>query len=84
MYILFVVELLFVITALALFAIAQPDLYRTLLWQDGADNGFNSSPVEVLYGYANHKKFHVPLVWSYKYVATCIRKEANHRTEQDC
>ena len=62
---LLVIELLLTIAALTLYAIAQPDLYRTLLWQDGADNGFNSSPSQALYSYANHDKvYKTPIVWS--------------------
>ncbi|KAL1311158.1 hypothetical protein AAFC00_001360 [Neodothiora populina] len=62
---LFVLETPFVVAALTLFAIAQPDTYRKRLWQDGADNGFNSSPNEVLYAYANHTrdKLKLPMVW---------------------
>lgn len=54
------------VAALTLFALAQPDTYRQLLWQDGSDNGFNSSPDEILYSYANHDRsqLKVPLVWS--------------------
>ncbi|CAD0093284.1 unnamed protein product, partial [Aureobasidium vineae] len=38
----------FTVAALALFAIAQPNTYRTRLWTDGYNNGFNSSPTEIL------------------------------------
>ncbi|TKA68888.1 hypothetical protein B0A49_09898 [Cryomyces minteri] len=61
---LFVLEFGLTIGILALFGIAAPDLYRTRLWQDGADNGFNSSPNEILYSYANYKPMKVPLIWS--------------------
>lgn len=61
----FVAELLFTVPVLALFALADPNTYRTKLWQDGYDNGFNSNPLEVLYAYANHRALPtVPLVWS--------------------
>jgi len=61
---LWALEFVFTIPTLALFGIADPNLYRDLLWQDGYDNGFNSSPAEILYAYANHKPISVPLVWS--------------------
>jgi len=61
---LFVLELAFTIPALALFAIAEDDTYRTKLWLDGFNNGFNSSPAQPLYDYANHRPVHYPLVWS--------------------
>ncbi|TVY49819.1 hypothetical protein LOCC1_G000456 [Lachnellula occidentalis] len=63
---LMVVELGGAIAALALFGIAEPDLYRTKLWQVGADNGFNSSPKTILYAYANYRKIpSIPFVWSH-------------------
>lgn len=65
---LFTIEFLLTIAALALFGIADPNTYRTRLWQDGADNGFNSNPNEILYSYANHRPMKVPLVWSQLYV----------------
>lgn len=62
---LFIIEFFFTVAALTLYALAQPDLYRTRLWQDGADNGFNSSPSDALYDYANHDQaYKKPLVWS--------------------
>jgi len=61
----FIAELVLTIPVLALFGIADPDLYRTRLWQDGYDNGFNSNPREILYAYANHRPIPTtPLVWS--------------------
>ncbi|KAG9532535.1 hypothetical protein KCU73_g1494, partial [Aureobasidium melanogenum] len=61
---LFAAEFPFTVAALALFAIAQPNTYRTRLWADGYSNGFNSSPTEILYSYANHRPISPPLVWS--------------------
>ncbi|KAL8717684.1 MAG: hypothetical protein Q9225_005092 [Loekoesia sp. 1 TL-2023] len=61
---LFVLELLIEIAALALFGIAQPDLYRTKLWQEGSDHGWNSNPNEIIYAYANYRPIHTPLPWS--------------------
>lgn len=65
LYTLFVIELGGTVAALALFGIADPDLYRTKLWQIGYDNGFNSSPKQILYAYANHQPIpKTPFVWS--------------------
>lgn len=61
---LLVLELALSVPTLALFGIADPDLYRTKLWQAGANAGFNSAPSEILYAYANHRPVAVPLVWS--------------------
>ncbi|KAH8597564.1 hypothetical protein B0O99DRAFT_617689 [Bisporella sp. PMI_857] len=62
---LFALELATTVAALALFGIADPDLYRTKLWQIGSDNGFNSSPKQILYAYANYRPIpKTPFVWS--------------------
>lgn len=62
---LMVIELAGTIPALALFGIASPDLYRTKMWQIGSDNGFNSSPLQILYAYANYRPLpKTPFVWS--------------------
>ncbi|KAL8642123.1 MAG: hypothetical protein Q9228_001148 [Teloschistes exilis] len=61
---LFAVELAIEIAALALFGIAQPDLYRTRLWQEGSNHGWNSNPNEIIYAYANYRPINVPLPWS--------------------
>ncbi|KAI4716478.1 hypothetical protein E4T48_07356 [Aureobasidium sp. EXF-10727] len=61
---LFAAEFPFTVAALALFAIAQPNTYRTRLWTDGYNNGFNSSPTEILYSYANHRPISPPIIWS--------------------
>ncbi|KAI9842078.1 MAG: hypothetical protein M1837_007503 [Sclerophora amabilis] len=61
----FVLEFLNTIAILALFGIASPDLYRTNLWGDGAMNGFNSNPNQILYAYANYEPIpKTPMVWS--------------------
>jgi len=60
-----VLELAGTVAALALFGIADPDAFRTELWRIGSDNGFNSSPEQILYAYANHRPIpKTPLVWS--------------------
>ncbi|OAP63934.1 hypothetical protein AYL99_03161 [Fonsecaea erecta] len=63
-YVLILVEIPLTIALLALFGIASPDTYRTRLWQDGADNGFNSSPLTGLYAAANYRPYTTPKVWS--------------------
>ncbi|KAL8946407.1 MAG: hypothetical protein Q9222_007192, partial [Ikaeria aurantiellina] len=65
---LFVIELLIEIAALALYGIAQPNLYRTKLWQEGADHGWSSDPHEIIYSYANYRPISTPLPWSQLYV----------------
>lgn len=63
--ILMILELGGTVAALALFGIADPDLFRTRLWTVGGNNGFNSSPNEILYAYANHRPIpSIPFVWS--------------------
>lgn len=58
-------ELIGLIAVLVIFGIAQPDLYRTKMWQIGFDNGLNSNPNMILYAYANFKPLpKVPLIWS--------------------
>ncbi|KAJ5086706.1 hypothetical protein NUU61_008013 [Penicillium alfredii] len=61
---LMVAELPFTIVILTLTGIASHNLYRTLLWQDGADNGFNSAPNTELYAIANYEPYTPPMVWS--------------------
>lgn len=63
-YFLMIFELPFTVANLALFGIASPNLYRTILWKAGGDMGFNSDPSTVLYAYANYKPVNIPVVWS--------------------
>lgn len=63
-WILLVLEFPFTVANLALFGIASPDLYRTKLWQEGGNHGFNSDPSTILYAYANYRPVHTPVVWS--------------------
>lgn len=65
---LFCFEFLMTVACLALYGIADPNTYRTKLWQNGADQGFNSNPNEILYAYANYKPIDPPVVWSNLYV----------------
>ncbi|CAK7228220.1 hypothetical protein SBRCBS47491_006828 [Sporothrix bragantina] len=58
-------ELGLIVGLLVLFGLAQPNTYRTLMWQIGFNNGFNSNPNMILYAYANHVPLPtVPFVWS--------------------
>lgn len=61
---LFIIEFPLTVAALALFGIADPNTYRTALWQNGADLGFNSAPDERIYTLANYKPYTTPVVWS--------------------
>ncbi|CAN9423877.1 unnamed protein product [Alternaria alternata] len=63
-YFLMVFELPFTVANLALFGIASPNLYRTILWRVGGELGFNSKPSTVLYAAANYRPVDTPLVWS--------------------
>lgn len=68
-YVLIALEAPLTVACLALFGIAAPDLYRTKLWQAGADNGWNSNPNAELYAAANYRSYHTPKVWSQLYVS---------------
>lgn len=52
------------IAALTLFGIADPDTYRTKLWQEGANHGWNSDPIELVYAAANYKPIKAPTPWN--------------------
>lgn len=69
LYVLFAIELVVSVPALALYGIAKPDTYRTRLWQEGYNHGWNSPPNEVLYAYANYRPIPNPLPWSQLYVS---------------
>ncbi|KAF6832000.1 hypothetical protein CMUS01_07117 [Colletotrichum musicola] len=65
MWTLFPLELAGLVPLLVLFGIAQPDLYRSKLWEVGHAYGFNSDPRMILYAYANYEPLPtVPFVWS--------------------
>jgi hypothetical protein len=65
-WVLMPLELIGLIPMLALFGIAQPDLYRTSMWQVGFNNRFNSNPAMILYAMANHQPLpNIPFVWSH-------------------
>jgi len=61
---LLVLEFPLTIACLTFFGIADGDTYRTILWQNGYDKGFNSAPSQILYDYANYRTPHTPVVWS--------------------
>ena len=63
-YVLITIEGALTVALLALFGIAAPNLYRTRLWQDGSDNGFNSNPNAALYAAANYRAYKTPKPWS--------------------
>jgi hypothetical protein len=63
-FILFGLELGLNIGGLVIYGIADPDTYRSKLWQDGFDNGFNSAPNQPLFDLINGGKYDPPLVWS--------------------
>jgi hypothetical protein len=48
---------------LALFGIASPNLYRSILRNEGAKMGFNSDDKTELYAAANHRPVNTPVVW---------------------
>ncbi|KAI1128680.1 hypothetical protein F5Y10DRAFT_168912 [Nemania abortiva] len=65
MWIMIIVELALTVTLLVLTALAQPDTYRTKLWQAGYELGFNSNPSVIAFAYANGKSPPtIPFVWS--------------------
>jgi hypothetical protein len=57
-------ELPIVLPVLILTGIAAHNTYTTKLWQDGANNGFNSAPNQVVYALTNGRTYKVPIVWS--------------------
>lgn len=60
-----IVELAGLIPILVIFGIAQPDLYRSKMWEIGYENGYNSNPNIILYAYANNRPLpKIPLIWS--------------------
>lgn len=63
-YALIIIEFPLTVATLALFGIADPNLYRTALWTEGSRHGWNSDPIELLYAYANYKPIKVPTPWN--------------------
>lgn len=65
---LIILEFPITVALLTLFGIADPDTYRTKLWQNGADQGFNGDPSIIMYAQANYRDIEIPMVWSRLYV----------------
>ena len=61
---LIILEFPFTVANLALFGIAAPNTYRTILWRVGGEMGFNSDPTKIAYAAYNYQKVETPLVWS--------------------
>ncbi|KAL0264650.1 hypothetical protein SLS55_000600 [Diplodia seriata] len=61
---LLLLEFALTVPVLTLFGIANPNLYRTKLWQEGGDLGYNSAPNTVLYAEANYRPVKTPLIWN--------------------
>ncbi|KAI6776679.1 hypothetical protein HG530_000624 [Fusarium avenaceum] len=52
-------------TALVLFSLAYPASFRSRLWENGGEEGWNSNPNKRIYFYANNREPpEVPLIWS--------------------
>ncbi|KAF2628231.1 hypothetical protein BU25DRAFT_458074 [Macroventuria anomochaeta] len=57
-------EFVLATSLLAIFASAYPDRFRTALWRDGGNKGWNSDPSYRTYLYANYKEIPpMPLIW---------------------
>lgn len=61
---LLIVEFALTVANLTLVGVADPNTYRTKLWQNGFNKGFNSAPNSILYDLANWRPAHVPEIWS--------------------
>ena len=70
---LLVFELPLTVACLLLTGIAQDDTYQSKLWQNGADQGFNSSPTVILYSYANYAPLKTPIIWSNEYGSLALQ-----------
>ncbi|KAF2202602.1 hypothetical protein GQ43DRAFT_413406 [Delitschia confertaspora ATCC 74209] len=64
LWIMLALEFPLTVANLTLFGIASPNTYRTKLWQEGGNHGFNSDPSTLLYAYANYRPVKTPVVWS--------------------
>lgn len=62
---LLIIEFPLTVACLTLMGVAHPNTYRTKLWQNGFDKGFNSAPNSILYAYANWETPTTPLIWSH-------------------
>ncbi|KAF5966058.1 hypothetical protein FBULB1_11894 [Fusarium bulbicola] len=61
-------ELAISTTAVTLFGLMYPVEFRSRLWENGGEEGWNSNPNKRIYCYANHQEPpEVPLIWSQRY-----------------
>ncbi|KAM6525501.1 hypothetical protein FALCPG4_011040 [Fusarium falciforme] len=61
---LLLVELTIALMAVILFGLAYPDRFRSRLWENGGEEGWNSNPNTRIYFYANHRvPPEVPYLW---------------------
>jgi hypothetical protein len=77
---LFAVEFPFILVILILTGIASHNTYATKLWQDGANNGFNSAPNQIVYDLTNGRPYSVPIVWSSLYDTCSVDWRKGHRS----
>lgn len=58
-------ELSVATATVVLFSLAYPDRFRSRLWANGGEQGWNSNPNKRIYFYANHREPpEIPLIWS--------------------
>ncbi|KAI5462870.1 hypothetical protein BGZ63DRAFT_412607 [Mariannaea sp. PMI_226] len=58
-------ELIIATATVILFSLAYPDRFRSRLWENGGEEGWNSNPKLRIYFYANHREPPaIPLIWS--------------------
>ncbi|CAF3654924.1 unnamed protein product [Fusarium graminearum] len=58
-------EMVVTITAVILFCLEYPVDFRSRLWENGGELGYNSNPNKRIYYYANHlEPPEVPFIWS--------------------
>ncbi|RSL68395.1 hypothetical protein CEP54_002822 [Fusarium duplospermum] len=61
---LLLVEMFIALTVVILFGLAYPDRFRSRLWENGGEEGWNSNPNKRIYFYANHQEPpEVPYIW---------------------
>ncbi|KAF4336841.1 hypothetical protein FBEOM_9300 [Fusarium beomiforme] len=64
-YVLILIEMAVSTTAVILFSLMYPVDFRSRLWENGGEQGWNSNPNKRIYYYANHQEPpEVPLIWS--------------------
>ncbi|QPC71459.1 hypothetical protein HYE68_002211 [Fusarium pseudograminearum] len=64
-------EMVVAITAVILFCLEYPVDFRSRLWENGGELGYNSNPNKRIYYYANHlEPPEVPFIWSQSLAAS--------------